>query len=138
MLKRLRELLESNKNFAFETTGSGTNYIKHLKKAQISGYEVNLMFLWLPSPDLAVERVARRVEQGGHHVPEDTIRRRYYAGLKNLVKHYLPLADRAFILDNSIAELNKVIARKHPGGGLKIEEPVIWEKIQEVAYAKQT
>ena len=103
MLKRLKELLDANKSFAFETTGSGTNYIKHLKEAQAKGYEVHLMFLWLPSADLAVKRVAKRVKQGGHHIPEDTIRRRYYAGLKNLVKHYFPLVDRAIILDNSIA-----------------------------------
>ena len=94
------------------------------------------MFLWLPSPDLAVKRVAKRVEQGGHHIPEDTIRRRYYAGLKNLIKHYLHLCDSALILDNSIAELNKVIAMKHLPDGLKIEEPNIWKEIQEVAYGK--
>jgi predicted ABC-type ATPase len=136
MLKRLKELLDANKSFAFETTGSGTNYIKHLKEAQAKGYEVHLMFLWLPSADLAVKRVAKRVEQGGHHIPEETIRRRYYAGLKNLVKHYLPLCDSALILDNSIAELNKVIARKHLADGLKIEQPNIWKEIEEVAHAK--
>src|SRR5580692_4024321 len=70
MLKRLKELLDANKTFAFETTGAGTNYIKHLGEAQAKGYEVHLMFLWLSSPDLAVKRVAKRVEQGGHHILE--------------------------------------------------------------------
>lgn len=138
MLKRLRDLLDGNKNFAFETTGSGTNYIKHLKEAQAKGYEVHLMFLWLPSPDLAVERVANRVKQGGHNIPEDTIRRRYFGGLKNLIKHYLPLADRALILDSSTAGADKIIAKKHIEHGLKIEEPIIWKKIQEVTNANQT
>jgi predicted ABC-type ATPase len=137
MLKRLKDLLEANKTFAFETTGSGTNYIKHLKEAQAKGYEVHLMFLWLPSPDLAVERVASRVKQGGHSIPEDTIRRRYFAGLKNLIKHYLPLVNRALILDNSVAGAEKIIAKKHIDHHLKIEEPNIWKEIQEVAYAKQ-
>lgn len=135
MLKRLKELICSGKNFVFETTGSGTNYIKHLKEAQVKGYEVNLMFLWLPSPDLAVERVARRVKQGGHNVPEDTIRRRYYNGLKNLVHYYLPLVDKALVLDNSIAGLNKIIASKHAFNNLKIEEPITWKKILEEANA---
>ncbi len=135
MLIRLKELLKANKSFAFETTGSGTNYIKHLKEAQAMGYEAHLLFLWLPSADLAVKRVAKRVEQGGHHIPEDTIRRRYYGGLKNLFQHYLPLCDTALILDNSIAELNKVIARKHPVDGLKIEQQSIWEEIKKVAHA---
>jgi len=58
--------------------------------------------------------------------------------LKNLIKHYLPLADKALILDNSIAGLNKVIASKHSVDELKIEEPIIWKEIQEVAHAKQT
>jgi predicted ABC-type ATPase len=137
MLKRFRELLEANKNFAFETTASSTNYIKHIKKAQTSGYEVLLMFLWLSSPDLAVKRVMQRVTQGGHHIPEDTIKRRYYAGLKNLIKDYLPLCDSALILDNSISDLTPVIARKHAAGGLKIEEQSIWKEIQKVADVKQ-
>lgn len=97
-----------------------------------------MLFLWLPSPDLAVERVANRVKQGGHNIPEDTIRRRYFAGLKNLIKHYLPLADRALILDNSIAGTDKIIARKHLAHDLKIDEPGIWKEIQEVANGKQT
>lgn len=136
MLKRLKELLDANKTFAFETTGAGTNYIKHLKEAQSKNYEIHLMFLWLPSPDLAVERVANRVRQGGHNIPEDTIRRRYFAGIKNLITHYLPLANRALILDNSIAGADKIIARKYLNYGLKIEEPNIWKEIQEVANAK--
>lgn len=136
MIKRLKELLDASKSFAFETTGAGTNYIKHLKVAKAKDYEVHLMFLWLPSPDLAVKRVAKRVEQGGHHIPEDTIRRRYYAGLKNLIKYYLPISDSALILDNSIAELSKIIASKNLTDGLKIEQPNIWKEIEEAAYVK--
>lgn len=138
LIKRLKELLNAKKSFAFETTGAGTNYIKHLKQAQEIGYEIYLLFLWLPSPDLAVERVANRVKQGGHNIPEDTIRRRYFAGLKNLIKYYLPLANRALILDNSIAGADKIIARKHIDHDLKIEDPNIWKEIQEVANAQQT
>lgn len=136
MLKRFVELLDASKSFAFETTGSGTNYIKHLKDAQAKGYEIHLIFLWLPSADLAVKRVAKRVEQGGHHIPEDTIRRRYNGGLKNLIKHYLPLCNSALILDNSIAEVQNVIARKYLADHLEIVQPNIWKKIEEVAHAK--
>jgi predicted ABC-type ATPase len=136
MVKRLKELLEANKSFAFETTASGTNYIKHLKEAKTKGYEVHLMFLWLSSPDLAVKRVAHRVEHRGHHIPEDIIRRRYYSGLKNLIRHYLPLSNSAVVLDNSIAGLNKVIATKHLHNGISIEEANIWKEIEEVVDAK--
>ncbi len=136
MIKRLRDLLAAHKNFAFETTASGTNYIKYLKEAQTIGYKVHLIFLWLQSPDLAVERVTQRVIQGGHHIPENIIRRRYYSGLKNLINHYLPISDSALILDNSKAESNKTIAEKCITGDLKIEELDIWKRINQVAHAK--
>lgn len=136
MLKRLKELLDANKSFAFETTGAGTNYIKHLKEAQAKGYKVHLIFLWLSNPDLAVKRVAKRVEQGGHYVQEDIIRRRYYTGIKNLIIYYLPLVDRAFILDNSVVGSTKTIAKKSAKDDLKVEELIIWKEIQEVAHVK--
>ena len=133
MLTRFKELLEANKSFAFETTASGTNYVRHLKIAQSNGYEVYVVFLWLSSPDLAVKRVAKRVSQGGHHVPEETIRRRYILGLKNLVKYYLPLCDNAIILDNSITEAYEIVAKKDKIHGLKIEIPTTWTEIEKVA-----
>ena|ERR1700722_2041081 len=129
MLKRLRELLEANKSFAFETTAAGTNFIKYLKAAQSKQYQINLIFLWLASPELAVERVAKRVTQGGHHIPEETIRRRYRLGQKNLIKYYLPLADHALILDNSYIESRKVIA-EGSCNRLEIKIPHIWETIE--------
>lgn len=132
MVQRLRDLLGAKKSFAFETTAAGTNYIKYLKDAQAVGYEINLMFLWLSSPDLAVKRVARRVAEGGHYVPEETIRRRYKAGLRNMVKYYLPLAHTALILDNSIG-LQKIIARKSIRDGLEIQNEEIWKEMQRIA-----
>ena len=84
MIKRMKELLNANKNFTFETTAAGVNYIKHLKVAQLQGYEITLTFLWLSSPNEAIKRVAERVKQGGHDVPKEVIIKRYYAGLKNL------------------------------------------------------
>lgn len=83
-----------------------------------------------------MNRVAKRVAQGGHYIPEDTIRRRYYTGIRNLINNYLLIADTALILDNSIAGSAKIIARKHAKDGLKVEESIIWKEIQEVAHAK--
>lgn len=136
MLKRLIELMKFNKSFAFETTGAGTNYIKHLKQAKKLGYETYLIFLWLNHSNLAVERVATRVEQGGHNIPKDTIIRRYQAGLKNLVTHYLPLIDGTLILDNSIAGSEKIIVKKYPDGRLKIVDPTVWNYIKEMSNAE--
>ncbi len=137
MLKRLKELLEDNKSFAFETTASGINYVKHLKAAKSKGYEISLTFLWLTSPEQAVKRVVQRVKQGGHHVPKEAIVRRYYAGLKNLVVHYLPLADSALIMDNSSEEsLKRMVARKNMNSSLEVLDKVIWERIEKVAYER--
>ena len=88
--------------------------------------------------DQAVKRVAQRVKQGGHNIPENDIRRRYFRGLKNLIKLYLPLADTALILDNSSAEsgIKKIIAKKELNLQLQIEDEEIWEKIQESANVK--
>lgn len=135
MIKRLKELLDTNRSFAFETTASGTNYVRHLKTAQSKGYEINLTFLWLRSPEEAVKRVAQRVKQGGHHVSKETIIRRYYAGLRNFLTHYLPLADRAYVMDNSSEESQKrLIARKNVNGSIEILDKAIWEKIEKAAY----
>lgn len=136
MINRLKELLGANKNFAFETTASGTNYLKYLKDAQGKGYEIHLMYLWLSSPDLAVKRVAHRVAQGGHHIPEETIRRRYYAGLRNLIEYYLPLADNVLLLDNS-AGTSKTIAQKSSNTSFKVENLKIWEEIERLANVKK-
>ncbi len=137
MIKRLKELLDLSKSFAFETTASGTNYLKHLKAAKSKGYEINLTFLWLMNPQQAVQRVAQRVVQGGHHVTEETVVRRYYAGLRNILMHYLPLADSALILDNSTEEsLQKPIARKNINCGLEIIDKDIWRKIERAAHER--
>jgi predicted ABC-type ATPase len=137
MIRRLKELLDINKSFAFESTASGTNYVKHLKAAKSKGYEINLTFLWLASPDQAVKRVAQRVKQGGHFVPEETIIRRYYAGLKNLLTCYLPIADTANVLDNSSEESSKrLITRKNINGSIDIFDRTIWKKLEKTAYER--
>lgn len=135
MIKRLKELLDAGQSFAFETTASGTNYVKHLKSAKEKGYEISLTFLWLSKPEEAVKRVAQRVKQGGHHVPEESVTRRYFLGIKNLVLHYLPLADEALVIDNSSQgdTLKRVVARKNRNNAIDILDRTIWEKIGESA-----
>lgn len=128
----MKELLASNKSVAFETTAAGTNYLKYLREAKRKGYEIGLMFLWLSSPEQAIQRVKERVEQGGHDVPAETVRRRYYSGQKNLIKHYLPLADTLLIIDNSWEE-KRTIAIKDLGGSLKVEDKMMWDRIRKNA-----
>jgi predicted ABC-type ATPase len=101
MMKRLRELAKQNKTFAFETTLAARSYAAWINKLRGSGYNFQLSFLWLRSPDLAVHRVRERVRSGGHDVAEGVVRRRYEAGLKNFWTLYQPLAEAWSVYDNS-------------------------------------
>jgi predicted ABC-type ATPase len=131
MIQRFRQLLQDNKSFAFETTAAGTNYVKHLKNAKSQGYEVNLAFLWLDDPDQAIARVAQRVKQGGHHIPRDVIVRRYYAGGKNFLLHYLPIADSVVVINNSPhVTSTALIAKKDSQHPLQIVDIHLWEQLQ--------
>jgi len=84
MLERISSLMVRKATFALETTLSTRSYVSLIKKAHKAGYQVELIFFWLSSPEVAIERVAKRVAEGGHNIPEDVIRRRYDAGIRNL------------------------------------------------------
>lgn len=101
MLKRIHALISQKEDFAFETTLSTRSYRNFVKEAQLNGYFVTLVYFWLNSVDLAIERVRKRVIAGGHNIPEGTIRRRYGSGIKNLSKIYIPICDYWLIFDNS-------------------------------------
>ncbi len=101
MLQAIAHHLTQRENFAFETTLSGKSYAHQIPQWRRAGYRVELFFLRLLSADMAVQRVAERVRQGGHHIPEDTIRRRFDAGLQLLRAVYQPLVDQWAVYDNS-------------------------------------
>ncbi|MBF0138224.1 MAG: zeta toxin family protein [Magnetococcales bacterium] len=120
MLRELHRLHAKGGNFAFETTLATRSYAPWLIKCQNEGYRVNLLFLALSSPDVAVARVAERVRNGGHDVPREIIRRRFHRGLVNFFTLYRPVLDRWFLIDNSLAALPGIVAY----GGLGIE-PIV-------------
>lgn len=101
MLARAEELLNEGKSFTLETTLASRSYQRLIERAQEKGYAVVLLFFWLNSPQLAVERVATRVSEGGHNIPHDVIFRRYYRGIKNLFELFIPMSDFWSIHDNS-------------------------------------
>ena len=101
MLAELERHFQTGQSFAFETTLSGRAYLRHIARWRAAGYRVELIFLRLASADEAVARVAQRVKQGGHHIPEAVIRRRFAAGLDNLSRHYAPAVDAWALYDNS-------------------------------------
>ncbi len=101
MLKRIKELLSHDESFAIETTLATRSYINLVRQAQAKGYQVTLVFFWLRTPELALQRIAERVKSGGHDIPTPTARRRYIAGIDNLFKLYAPVVDCWMIYDNS-------------------------------------
>lgn len=101
MLLKMQKLIEQRKDFAFETTLSPRSYVNLVRKAREAGYHVTLLYFWLNSTDLAIERVKSRVKEGGHDIAEHVIKRRYYTGLANLFQRYIPICDYWMIMDNS-------------------------------------
>ncbi len=101
MLQKIDELSGQRHSFAFETTLSGKGYLALFKRLKNDGYRIHIVFLWLPSVELAIRRVKDRVSRGGHAVPEGDIRRRFERGLRNLLTAYHPLADTWLLFDNS-------------------------------------
>lgn len=129
MLHRLQELAKEQRDFAFETTLATRFYSRWLAKLQSEGYHVHLVFLWLNSPDLAIERVAERVRMGGHDIPEQTIRRRYERGLKNFFKLYRPMVDSWQVFDASEESPIEVAVGDKIVGSTVINE-TIWLMIE--------
>jgi predicted ABC-type ATPase len=128
MLDRLDLLVSQRKDFAFETTLSSRHYARFLRKCRQMDYTINLLYFWLYSPELAISRVKRRVESGGHNIPEDVIIRRYQRGLINLFKLYLPLCDNWLIYNNS--QENIELVATYFENELIIDNPYLWSKIQ--------
>jgi predicted ABC-type ATPase len=102
MLSQIAAHVAAGKNFAFETTLAGRNNARHIPRWREQGYHVKLIFFQLPTARMAIERVRSRVRQGGHHVPEHIIRRRFKAGLRNFELTYKALVGSWALYDNSI------------------------------------
>jgi len=127
-LQRLDELELGNTSFALETTLSGLSYRRRISRWKELGFRVTIIFLWLPSEEMAIQRVASRVAHGGHDIAIPDIRRRYARGLRNLNQIYLPIVDEAWVLNGSVTP-PEVIWRRSDGkewvGNIEV-----WELIQ--------
>ena len=129
MYKRIRELIGVAETFALETTLASRSIAKLIKDAQSKGYHVTLLFFWLNTPDLAVERVKSRVATGGHNVSESTVRRRYRAGIINLFELYIPICDFWMITDNSLSPM-EVIAKGNKNKKRDISNAIVYDKLK--------
>lgn len=112
LLQEIDRLSSAGESFALESTLSGQTYVERLQRLKKMGYRIEIIFLRLDTPDLAIKRVAHRVRQGGHHVPDEDVRRRFVRGLRNFELSYKPLADQWAMYDNSGA--TTILIQRHP------------------------
>ena len=129
MWERLEELAVRRLSFAFETTLASRTYAPWIVKRKAEGYRTRLVFLWLPSAELAIDRVTDRVRAGGHHIPDDVIRRRYTGGLRNLFELYLPLIDRWEVLDGTEPADVRLVAAGGVGRLPRVVDADTWSLI---------
>ena len=132
MLMKIRYLLKRQQDFAIETTLATRTLLKTAKQAQSAGYTVTLLYFWLNSPDMAVERVRARVEAGGHNIPEETIRRRYSRGIYYFFNLYAPISERWILADNSQIPF-RVIAEGSKDEIVNIKDHETYAKVKAIA-----
>ncbi len=104
MLEWMKDLADQRRDFAFETTLAARTYVPWLKEMKSNGYQVLLYYTWLASSDVAIDRVALRVQSGGHHIPDEDVKRRYGRSVRNFLELYRPLADEWEVVDNTLGE----------------------------------
>ena len=140
MLSRLHDLARQRRSFAFESTLASRSLAGWLADLIQTGYSLHILFLWLPTPEAALERVARRVRAGGHGVPEAVVRRRYARGLHNFFRLYQPLTTTWILFDSSDASDAPGRQARAPiaaGNGRTISlirDQMTWSRIQRDVY----
>lgn len=132
MIAKTRYLLKKGLDFGIETTLATRTILKTVKMAQAAGYTVTLLYFWLNSPELAIERVKARVEAGGHNIPEETIRRRYIVGIDYFFHDYAPICERWILADNSQIPF-RVIAEGSKMDAINIKDRETYIKIRKIA-----
>jgi predicted ABC-type ATPase len=134
MLNKIDQLISKKQDFAFETTLATKSYTNTIKKAKYSGYQITLVFFYLDSEELAIERVRARVIEGGHNIPEPIIRRRYTSGIQNLFNLYIPICDYWMIFNNSILK-SELIAEGYFDNEMDIRNIRTFESIKTKAQS---
>lgn len=136
MLMKIRYLLKRQDDFAVETTLATRTLLKIVKSAQAAGYTVTLLYFWLNSPEMAIERVRARVEAGGHNIPEETIVRRYHTGIYYFFNIYAPICERWILTDNSQIPF-RVIAEGSKSEVISIRDRETFDKIKAISDDKK-
>lgn len=130
MLERLEELAAQRADSAFETTLASRTFAPFLRKLRDAGYYVQLVYVWLNSAELCIERVRGRARAGGHFVEEEIVRRRYERSLRNFFSLYQPLADEWRVYDTSDPSGSRVVAAGRGATATVVHEQETWGEMQ--------
>ena len=129
MLERIEELLPQGVDFAIETTLATRSYVQLVRRAQALGYKVHLIFFFLENEEQAIQRVAQRVSNGGHNIPEDDIRRRFKRGIYNLIHLYMPICDSVLVYNNAHGDAILVSEQENANSGLLVYKEEMWNQL---------
>ncbi len=129
MIERIEELINLEVDFGFETTLTTLSYVNTIKFAKKKGYNVTLIYFWLDDVNLAIERVKLRVSEGGHNIPEEVIKRRYYRGMANLTTKFISICDYWIVINNSSRPFN-FVAEGEGSEEIEIHDNMVWNIIK--------
>jgi predicted ABC-type ATPase len=136
MIRRIRMHGTKGDDFALETTLAARTYVKRILELQSKGYTIHLFFLWVDKVDTCITRVAQRVRNGGHNIPEDVIRRRFVLGLRNFFRMYYSIVDSWELYDYSDFRKRSLIARFDRGGEATNWEMPQWKTLRPGFYVQ--
>ncbi|HNQ51069.1 MAG TPA: zeta toxin family protein [Candidatus Omnitrophota bacterium] len=134
VLAQIHEFAQRGVDFAFETTLSGTAYARLLQQLKARGYEAHAFFLWIPSPALGIQRIKDRVREGGHDVPSEDVRRRFFRGFVNFLNLYEPIFDSWMMFDNSKEKPRLIAKRKN--GLINVVDHVLFKEVSKYKGVK--
>ena len=125
MLTRLRDLVATQQDFAFETTLATRIFAPMITEWRRAGYQVNLLYFYLPSPEQCIRRVAGRVAAGGHFIPNATVQRRWARSLRYLFDLYCNAVDEWSVFDNELRTLQPIASSE------EIQNPGLWQRLKQ-------
>lgn len=132
-LRRIDSLLSRGDSFAIESTLSGNGYLPVIKRAREAGYEVLICYTFVDSPEACIERIEGRVRKGGHFVPPQDVRRRYYRSKRNFLFKYTGEADYWMMCYNG-SDNPVVVAECYKGKPMVVFQELLLEKFKGDMY----
>ncbi len=134
LLERLRALRAARASFAYESTLSGRTTARFLHELDADGYEIGLVYVYLPSAQVALARVRSRVRKGGHHIPDDDVIRRFGRSAANFLSLYRPLAHRWILINNGGAGGPTLAASGGRGRAEQVYDHAVWDSLRSIAH----